>query len=145
MGRPFKWDRKNWVPVWQQVWHDKDPSLLKGPERRVKALMYILQPFTGNADVSIWVKDSRVGRNAVNNQSINQSNLKGYTALHHMTSQSVIFSAKITLLFHSLHQNNVLFSDCEKTCNNCMQRMEWLHSFILASVFHAHIFLKIPE
>jgi hypothetical protein len=35
----------------QQVWHDKDPSLQKGPERRAKAL--ILQPFTGNGDVSI--------------------------------------------------------------------------------------------
>jgi hypothetical protein len=35
----------------QQVWHDKDPSLLKGLERRAEAL--ILQPFTGNGDVSI--------------------------------------------------------------------------------------------
>jgi hypothetical protein len=25
---------KNRGPVSQQVWHDKDPSLLKGPERR---------------------------------------------------------------------------------------------------------------
>jgi hypothetical protein len=28
---------KNGGPVSQQVWHDKDPSLLKGPERRAKA------------------------------------------------------------------------------------------------------------
>ena len=34
MGRSFGWDRKNRGPVSQQVWHDKDPSLLKGPERR---------------------------------------------------------------------------------------------------------------
>jgi hypothetical protein len=30
----------------QQVWHDKDPSMLKGPERQAKA-------FTGNGDISI--------------------------------------------------------------------------------------------
>jgi hypothetical protein len=35
----------------QQMWHDKDPSLLKGPERQVL-------PFTGNGDVSIKVKES---------------------------------------------------------------------------------------
>jgi hypothetical protein len=35
MGRSFEWDRKNRGPVSQQVRHDfKDPSLLKGPERR---------------------------------------------------------------------------------------------------------------
>jgi hypothetical protein len=33
------------------MWQDKDPSLLKGPERRGKA--YILQPFTGNGNVCI--------------------------------------------------------------------------------------------
>jgi hypothetical protein len=32
-------------PMSQQVWHDKDPSLLKGPERQAYA--YILQSFTG--------------------------------------------------------------------------------------------------
>jgi hypothetical protein len=32
----------------------KDPSLLKGPERR--ALAKILQPFTGNGDLSIEMK-----------------------------------------------------------------------------------------
>jgi hypothetical protein len=42
--------------VSQQVWHDKDSFLLKGPERRAKA--YLLQPFTGNGDVSIKVKNS---------------------------------------------------------------------------------------
>jgi hypothetical protein len=31
--RSFGWDRKNRGPVSQQVWHDKDPSLLKGLER----------------------------------------------------------------------------------------------------------------
>jgi hypothetical protein len=34
----------------QQVWHDKDPSLLKGPKRRAALIM---QFFTGNGDVSI--------------------------------------------------------------------------------------------
>jgi hypothetical protein len=33
-GRTFGWDRKTRGPVSQQVWHDKDLSLLKGPERR---------------------------------------------------------------------------------------------------------------
>jgi hypothetical protein len=33
------------------MWHDKDPSLLKDPERR--ALPEILQPFTDNGDVFI--------------------------------------------------------------------------------------------
>jgi hypothetical protein len=32
--KSFWWDRKNRGPVSQQVWHDKDPSLLKGPKRR---------------------------------------------------------------------------------------------------------------
>ena len=34
LGRSFGWDRKNRGPMSQQVWHDKDPSLLKGPERQ---------------------------------------------------------------------------------------------------------------
>jgi hypothetical protein len=34
MVQCFEWDQKNRGPVSQQVWHDKDPSLLKGPERR---------------------------------------------------------------------------------------------------------------
>jgi hypothetical protein len=29
IGRSFRWDRKNRGTVSQQVWHDKDPSLLK--------------------------------------------------------------------------------------------------------------------
>jgi hypothetical protein len=33
MGRSFERDRENRGPVSQQVWHDKDPSLLKDPER----------------------------------------------------------------------------------------------------------------
>jgi hypothetical protein len=32
--RSFGWDRKNRGPVSQQVWHDKDPSMLKGSEHR---------------------------------------------------------------------------------------------------------------
>jgi hypothetical protein len=39
----------------QQVWHGKDPSLLKGPESRAEA--YISQPLTGNGDISIQVKN----------------------------------------------------------------------------------------
>jgi hypothetical protein len=56
--------------------HDKDPSLLKGPERRAYAK--ILQPFTGNGDVSIYVKNSSGGRKTVNNQSINHSTMFGF-------------------------------------------------------------------
>jgi hypothetical protein len=40
----------------QQVWFDKDPSLLKGPEPL--ALVKIQQPFTSNGDVSIEVNNS---------------------------------------------------------------------------------------
>jgi hypothetical protein len=36
--------------VSQQVWHDKDPTLLKDPERRAQALIF--QRFTRNGDVS---------------------------------------------------------------------------------------------
>jgi hypothetical protein len=36
------------------VWHEKDLSLLKGPERRTQA--YIFQPCTCNDDGSIQVK-----------------------------------------------------------------------------------------
>jgi hypothetical protein len=42
--------------VTQQAWHDKDPSLLKDPERRAQAKF--LQSFTGNGGVSIEVKNS---------------------------------------------------------------------------------------
>jgi hypothetical protein len=34
MVQSFGWDRKNGGSVSQQMWHNKDPSLLKGPERR---------------------------------------------------------------------------------------------------------------
>jgi hypothetical protein len=39
-------------PVSQQMWHNKDPSRHKGPERR--AMAEILHPFTGNGDISIF-------------------------------------------------------------------------------------------
>jgi hypothetical protein len=64
MGRSFGRDRKNRGPVSQQVWHDKDPSLLESPERRPK----ILQHFTGNNDLSMWVKNSWAGCKTVNSQ-----------------------------------------------------------------------------
>jgi hypothetical protein len=50
-GAVLRMKPENRGPVSQQVWHDKDPSLLKCPERLAKA--YILQPFTGNGDASI--------------------------------------------------------------------------------------------
>ena len=40
MGRPYGWGRKNRGPGSRQVWHDKDPSLLKDLN---------LQPITSNA------------------------------------------------------------------------------------------------
>jgi hypothetical protein len=36
MGLSFGGNRKNQGPMSQQVWHDKDPSLLKGAEHRPK-------------------------------------------------------------------------------------------------------------
>jgi hypothetical protein len=41
----------------QLVWHDKDPSLLKGPLRRAQAETEILQHFTSNVDVSMLAKN----------------------------------------------------------------------------------------
>jgi hypothetical protein len=64
MGRSFGWDRKNWGPESQHVWHDKDPSLLKGPERR--ALAMVTSPYK-------WTS-SWAGRKTVNNQSIMSKN-----------------------------------------------------------------------
>jgi hypothetical protein len=68
MGQSFVWYRKKPRPcvTADTVWHDKDPSLLKDPESRAYAK--ILQPFTGNGDVSIQVKNSWAGRRMVDNQ-----------------------------------------------------------------------------
>jgi hypothetical protein len=49
MEQSFQWDRKNWGPMSQQVWHDKDPSLLKKPW--VPSLHF--------TDVSIWVQSEK--------------------------------------------------------------------------------------
>jgi hypothetical protein len=41
----------------QQVWNDKDPSLLKGPERQSaknRPEFFSPLPFTGNGDVSVF-------------------------------------------------------------------------------------------
>ena len=46
------WDRKYQGPVLQQVGHDRDPSLLKNPEAETE----ILQPFTCNDGISIWIE-----------------------------------------------------------------------------------------
>ena len=43
-------------PVSQQVWHDKDPSLLKGHVRRA------LQVFASNSDVAILIQYFGTGR-----------------------------------------------------------------------------------
>ena len=51
----------------QKVLHAKEPSLLNGFEFRVKVKICI--PFTGNVDVSVWVKNSRMGRKARNKQA----------------------------------------------------------------------------
>ena len=39
MGWFFGWDQENRVPMLQQVWHNKDPSLLKCPEHRPPPLI----------------------------------------------------------------------------------------------------------
>ena len=43
MGRSFGWGHKNRGPVSQQVWHDKDLSLIKGQERHAE--IYSVLPF----------------------------------------------------------------------------------------------------
>jgi hypothetical protein len=49
----LKFRLKNILSLWSwgQVWHNKDPSLLKDPERQ--ALAYILQPFASNGYVPV--------------------------------------------------------------------------------------------
>jgi hypothetical protein len=69
MGRSFRWDRKNRGPVSQQVWHDKDPSLLKG---WAPSIGQNFAPFTGNGDVSI----SEIFLSGTYNQSINLFNMR---------------------------------------------------------------------
>ena len=63
------WDRVDRGPVSQQVWHDKDPSLLRGPKRRAKVKCRSLG-FTVNGDVSIWI----IFELDENQYSINQFN-----------------------------------------------------------------------
>ena len=52
LGSPL--DETQRDPVSQKVWHNKDPSLLKDHKHQAKA--YILQLFTNNGYVSIWLK-----------------------------------------------------------------------------------------
>ena len=54
-------------PLSQWVWHVQEHSLLNDHEYR--ALVKKLQPYTGNGDVSILVKNSRVGRKTPNKQT----------------------------------------------------------------------------
>jgi hypothetical protein len=59
-------------PMSQQVWHNKDPSLLKGRER------LILLPFTGNGDVTMcnyWHQYCKTLFGWPANVSCNQRNL----------------------------------------------------------------------
>ena len=49
-------DRKNRGPVSQQVWHDKDPSLLNGHKARANAWK---KPFSGNGECTIYKQDSK--------------------------------------------------------------------------------------
>jgi hypothetical protein len=65
MGQSFWWDRKNRGPMSQQVWHDKDPSLLKGPERRVHTALH-RQWWHLHISINSWA-----GRKTVNNQRLN--------------------------------------------------------------------------
>ena len=57
----------NGCPVSQQVWHTKELSLLNGHGQN-------LQPVTGIGDVSIYMKNSRVGRKTLNKQKQNTTN-----------------------------------------------------------------------
>lgn len=45
-------------PMSQFVWHAKKPSLRN--DLKCRAYLNILQPFTGNGEVFIWMKNSRV-------------------------------------------------------------------------------------
>jgi hypothetical protein len=73
MGRSFGWDQKNRGPVSQQVWHDKDPSLLKSPKRRAKLGLNFAAFHRQWWHLHIKVKYSWAVRKTVNKQAINWS------------------------------------------------------------------------
>ena len=56
----------NWCPVSQKVSHAKEPLLLNG---HVPSIGQNSQPISGNGDVSIWVKNPRMGRKTPNKQN----------------------------------------------------------------------------
>ena len=58
--------------VSHKVWHAKEPSLLKGHECRIGQNV---QPFTGNGDVSIWVKNSWVRQKFIKKKKKNPANI----------------------------------------------------------------------
>ena len=83
----------NGWPVSQYVWHAKEPSLLNS---RVPSIGQNLQPFIGNGDVSIWVKNFRVGRWTPNKQTKIHISMLIYTL--RLTNKSVL-SIQITKYF----------------------------------------------
>jgi hypothetical protein len=66
MGRTFGWDRKNRGSVSQQVLHDKDPSLFKGPSIGLNFAALHRQWWR------LYVSEKFLSK-TVNNQSINHS------------------------------------------------------------------------
>ena len=69
--------RKNWGPVSQQVWHNKNPFLLKGSECQFKHSRTKFCNLTSNDGVSIYRykwKKFWAGHKTENNQSIFQLN-----------------------------------------------------------------------
>ena len=72
-GAVLGWDHKNRGLVSRQVWHDKDPSLIKGNERQVE--IYSVQPFDN--DFKIWKRHFPRGQFMINvwNKNWNYNNI----------------------------------------------------------------------
>ena len=62
--------QKRRIPSSQLLWHDKDPALPKGHACKWWASVYILQYFTENCDIYIWMQYFLAG---VKTNFINQS------------------------------------------------------------------------
>ena len=117
MGRSSGRDRKKRGPVSQQVWHDKDPSLLKGRGRRTE----ILQSF-GNGDVSIFKQ------NVNQNQSIDQSSEKATASYmyNQVTSRGKQSETRTFRFLHVSFPHGKPFSESLSSWNHdVVTKLKW--------------------
>ena len=74
-----------------------------------------LQPFIGNGDVSVWVKNSPVGRKNTNKQikiKLNQSKFKSEVlCAHDLRWENVVFWGGAALSYYSLKNSGTVFEN----------------------------------